>query len=155
MNAMCHQQFAVCHSDRVHSVAHSLVSGISWFFLVCFIGQRITFVICCHLGCLVKYLLVFNNICLYAVFKVHVWLMLSVIQIQNWFSIRSQFCTRIADKIFFTIRQPPALPCRLQHSTIGLLGLNHRVRDGYGCFPQAHRHRKAFVIFLTLSSLSW
>ena len=43
----------------------------------------------------------------------------------------------------FLIRQPPALPCRLQHSTIGLLGLNHRVRDGYGCFPQAHRHRKA------------
>ena len=30
---------------------------------------------------------------------------------------------------------PPALPCRLQHSTIGRLGLNHRVRDGYGCFP--------------------
>ena len=24
--------------SRVHSVAHSLVSGISWFFLVCFIG---------------------------------------------------------------------------------------------------------------------
>ena len=30
---------------------------------------------------------------------------------------------------------PPALPCRLQHSTIGRLGLNHRVRDGYGCGP--------------------
>ena len=30
---------------------------------------------------------------------------------------------------------PPALPCRLQHSTIGRLSLNHRVRDGYGCFP--------------------
>ena len=30
---------------------------------------------------------------------------------------------------------PPALPCRLQHSSIGRLGLNHRVRDGYGCFP--------------------
>ena len=29
----------------------------------------------------------------------------------------------------------PALPCRLQHSTIGRSGLNHRVRDGYGCFP--------------------
>ena len=29
----------------------------------------------------------------------------------------------------------PALPCRLQHSTIGRLGLNHRVRDGYGCVP--------------------
>ena len=32
-------------------------------------------------------------------------------------------------------RHPPALPCRLQHSTIGRLSLNHRVRDGYGCFP--------------------
>ena len=46
-------------------------------------------------------------------------------------------------KAFLMFRQPPALPCRLQHSTIGLLGLNHRVRDGYGCFPQAHRHRKS------------
>ena len=36
---------------------------------------------------------------------------------------------------FEGIRQPPALPCRLQHSTIGRLGLNHRVRDGYGCGP--------------------
>ena len=33
------------------------------------------------------------------------------------------------------IWHPPALPCRLQHSTIGRLGLNHRVRDGYGCSP--------------------
>ena len=31
------------------------------------------------------------------------------------------------------IWHPPALPCRLQHSTIGRLGLNHRVRDGNGC----------------------
>ena len=31
--------------------------------------------------------------------------------------------------------RPPTLPCRLQHSTIGRLGLNHRVRDGNGCFP--------------------
>ena len=31
--------------------------------------------------------------------------------------------------------QPPALPHRLQCSTIGRLGLNHRVRDGNGCFP--------------------
>ena len=36
---------------------------------------------------------------------------------------------------FFLIRQPPALPYRLQYSTIGRLGLNHRVRDGYGCIP--------------------
>ena len=33
------------------------------------------------------------------------------------------------------IRHPPALPCRLQHSTIGRLRLNRRVRDGYGCLP--------------------
>ena len=33
------------------------------------------------------------------------------------------------------IRQPPAFPCRLQHSIIGRISLNHRVRDGYGCFP--------------------
>ena len=31
--------------------------------------------------------------------------------------------------------QPPALPHRLQCSTIGRLSLNHRVRDGYGCGP--------------------
>ena len=33
------------------------------------------------------------------------------------------------------IRHPPALPCRLQHSTIGRLRLNRRVRDGNGCVP--------------------
>ena len=40
------------------------------------------------------------------------------------------------------IWQPPALPYRFQHSTIGRLGLNHRVRDENGCVPQAHRHQK-------------
>ena len=33
------------------------------------------------------------------------------------------------------IWQPPALPYRLQYSTIGRLGLNHRVRDENGCVP--------------------
>ena len=33
------------------------------------------------------------------------------------------------------IWHPPALPCRLQHSTIGRLGLNLRVRDENGCLP--------------------
>ena len=42
-------------------------------------------------------------------------------------------------------RQPPALPRRLQRSTIGRPGLNRRVRDGYGCFPRAHRHRQLAV----------
>ena len=63
------------------------------------------------------------------------------------YSILSEFMERFLNS-FFIIRQPPALPCRLQHSTIGLLGLNHRVRDGYGCFPQAHRHRKLVTNFL-------
>ena len=63
------------------------------------------------------------------------------------YSVLSEFMERLLNS-FFIIRQPPALPCRLQHSTIGLLGLNHRVRDGYGCFPLAHRHQK----FSSLSS---
>ena len=44
------------------------------------------------------------------------------------------------------IWRPPALPHRLQCSTIGRLRLNRRVRDGNGCFPQAHRHQKYSVI---------
>ena len=40
------------------------------------------------------------------------------------------------------IWHPPALPHRLQCSTIGRLRLNRRVRDGNGCFPQAHRYQK-------------
>ena len=38
-------------------------------------------------------------------------------------------------------RRPPALPRRPRRSTIGRLGLDHRVRDGNGYLPQAHRHR--------------
>ena len=45
--------------------------------------------------------------------------------------------------ILFLIWQPPAFPYRLQYSIIGRLGLNHRVRDVYGCFPQAHRHQNS------------
>ena len=36
---------------------------------------------------------------------------------------------------FLKIRHPPALPYRLQYSTIGRLSLNRRVRDGNGCAP--------------------
>ena len=46
---------------------------------------------------------------------------------------------------FKEIRHPPAFPCRLQHSIIGRLSLNHRVRDGNGCYPQTHRHQNLFV----------
>ena len=43
------------------------------------------------------------------------------------------------------LRQPPGLPRRLQRSTFGRLGLNRRVRDGNGCDPQTHCHRKFFL----------
>ena len=49
--------------------------------------------------------------------------------------------------VFFLIWRPPALPHRLQCSTIGRLGLNRRVRDGNGCVPQPHRHQKHFDSF--------
>ena len=48
--------------------------------------------------------------------------------------------------VFFLIWRPPALPHRLQCSTIGRLGLNRRVRDGNGCVPQPHRHQKLYLI---------
>ena len=52
----------------------------------------------------------------------------------------------------FLIRRPPALPHRLQCSTIGRPGLNRRVRDGNGCFPWTHRHRKFRVIIVNAPS---
>ena len=55
------------------------------------------------------HLLCFHHSVLYEVFKVHAF-----------------FCKP---------RQPPAFPCRPRHSILGRLRLNHRVRDGYGCFP--------------------
>ena len=48
------------------------------------------------------------------------------------------------------IRQPPALPYRLQYSTIGRLSLNRRVRDGNGCAPRTHRRRNLFLCFQSL-----
>ena len=54
----------------------------------------------------------------------------------SWYRFFHDF-TRPSQKalFFLEIRQPPALPYRLQHSTIGRLGLNHRVRDENGCLP--------------------
>ena len=45
------------------------------------------------------------------------------------------YMNRISSVFSFLIWQPPALPHRLQCSTIGRLGLNLRVRDGNGCVP--------------------
>ena len=49
--------------------------------------------------------------------------------------VRSNRLSYKPSLFFFINWQPPTLPHRLQCSTIGLSGLNHRVRDGYGCFP--------------------
>ena len=46
------------------------------------------------------------------------------------------------------IWQPPTLPCRLQHSTLGRRSLNRRVRDGYGCSPATHHHQILLGLFL-------
>ena len=68
---------------------------------------------------------------------------------------------RFSSVILFLIWRPPALPHRLQCSTIGRLRLNRRVRDGNGCFPQAHRYQKClfsyhtFVPVLTLSRIRY
>ena len=43
--------------------------------------------------------------------------------------------------------RPPAFPRRLQRSIIGLPRLNHRVRNGHGCFPRAHRHQLLSAAF--------
>ena len=49
-------------------------------------------------------------------------------------SVSSAYAVRTSE-CFLCFRQPPALPYRLQYSTIGRLSLNDRVRDGYACFP--------------------
>ena len=54
---------------------------------------------------------------------------------------------------FLLIWRPPALPHRLQCSTIGRLGLNRRVRDGNGCVPQTHRHQKFRVTKVSARSI--
>ena len=51
---------------------------------------------------------------------------------------------------FSRIWRPPALPRRLQRSTIGRPGLNRRVRDGNGCFPRPYRRQK-FLSYLLIT----
>ena len=57
-------------------------------------------------------------------------------------------CVRIADESSFFNLAAACSPT-LTRSTIGRLGLNRRVRDGYGCSPQAHRHQKYFELLTT------
>ena len=62
---------------------------------------------------------------------------------------------RMAIQPFLSIWQPPTLPYRLQYSTIGRSGLNHRVRDVYGCDPWPHRHQKLWTLGEVFSNLVW
>ena len=55
--------------------------------------------------------------------------------------------------ILFLIWQPPTLPYRLQYSTLGRLGLNLRVRNVNGCFPETHRHQKVWALNEVFSNL--
>ena len=64
-----------------------------------------------------------------SVFKVHFF-----IYMKGFWPVHNKGCWR-----------PPALPHRLQCSTIGRTGLNRRVRNGNGCDPCAHRHQQDFV----------
>ena len=62
----------------------------------------------------------------------------------------SLFLDRIIDKRLISllkIRQPPIFPGRLQPSIVGRVSLNHRVRDGNGCCPDAHRYRNILLTF--------
>ena len=92
---------------------------------------------------------------MYAVFKVHIdWSFISHQKSQMLFQLHLKSLITGKFSFFFLIWRPPALPHRLQCSTIGRLGLNRRVRDGNGCFPQPHRHQKCcYSVFLDNSTV--
>ena len=104
---------------------------------------------------------------MYAVFKVRYWLIFyqSYKRKISFLLISlvkpSIYLIRLMPVVLFLVWRPPALPHRLQCSTIGRLRLNRRVRDGNGCFPQAHRYQKClfsyhtFVPVLTLSRIRY
>ena len=99
-----------------------------------------------RLGCLVYLAFVlqtFDTLRLYSVFGFQCTMLLTVLSVIR--NNNSMLFSLITGKtsclyksfrfVFILIRQPPALPCRLQHSTIGRLSLNLRVRDENGCVP--------------------
>ena len=132
---------------------------------VCFLVWYVTYQYISHLGCL-------NFFSLFKIFN-----MQFSKNNQRNFMFRSGdkgirtldplLARQVLSQLSYTpmgIWQPPALPYRLQYSTIGRLGLNHRVRDENGCVPQAHRHQKCSyfgflhrrcALRITTSSLSF
>ena len=92
--------------------------------------------------CIKDIWLKFNQIYMYAVFKVQSFNLTECLSVIRTYKLFYKFWSlvkpvTIINLIYFLflIRRPPALPHRLQCSTIGRLGLNRRVRDGNGCFP--------------------
>ena len=70
-------------------------------------------------------------------------------------SITNGFCRQIKHikkelqitlKFFTGFRRPSTLPGSFPPSTIDRSGLNRRVRNGNGCVPWAHHHRKYVII---------
>ena len=59
-------------------------------------------------------------------------------------------CSSHAKHVIKNVWQPPALPCRLQHSTIGRTDLHRRVRDGNGCCLRTHRHQTKLSMYSNL-----
>ena len=96
------------------------------------------------ISCFATYALHYAAKIIFDVHFVAFWLMLDQSSMIRMLSYHASLIQRY----FLFNWRPPTLPCRLQHSTIGRSGLNHRVRDGNGCVPWAHRHRKYEVILL-------
>ena len=94
----------------------------------------------CFATCAVRYFVKIRSDVHFVAF----WLMLDQSSMIRMLSYHASLIQRY----FLFNWRPPTLPCRLQHSTIGRSGLNHRVRDGNGCVPWAHRHQKYEVILL-------
>ena len=91
--------------------------------------------------------------------SISILLFLIGISINKFIFLRMQFSRCISavsalpfHSSFFKIWRPPALPHRRQCSTIGRPGLNHRVRDGYGCCPRAYRRQKGLSYLLLYSA---
>ena len=98
-----------------------------------------------YVWCLVNYKWLYNYISLYEVLKVH-WV------------LSKQLCCELSTKAhpcgvhflyiincfrsyYLVDRQPPTFPHSRPCSILGRISLNHRVRDGNGCFPYPYRHR--------------
>ena len=62
----------------------------------------------------------------------------------KWHKLESFISKRLLMPLLFNgIRQPLIFPGRHQPSIVSRLCLNRRVRDGNGCVPQTHYHRKS------------